>query len=103
VNPIQTKHIIIDFGTIPLSAVALNKDAGEKEEFKMHLMQYKNKTAEITNSAAFDNPVEHWAIWEVARTDMEATSNGPIQTPKKKTKLSKAAQLFNGMSAEQSK
>ena len=93
---------VIDFGSIPLSASALNDEAGEDETLFMVLHPYNNMNVKVLQSK-FPNPVEHWAIWMVARTDIDATYDGPAPTPQKpEKKKSKAAMLLNGMSEDES-
>ncbi|CAJ1944988.1 unnamed protein product [Cylindrotheca closterium] len=105
----KNKCIVIDFGSIPLSANVLHEDDENSEdentvgeELRMTMIPYDNDTSEIKNSKNLKTPVEHWVFFDCARTDIDPTVSGPINVPKEKPKMSKAAQLLNALGHKQS-
>ena len=81
----RTQYLLIDFCGIPLSASPLtaNASGGDDERLSLLLHEYENTSKSIMTTK-FNCPIEHWAIWEVARTDMESTVQEPLKVKTKK-------------------
>jgi hypothetical protein len=83
-SPSQFKYLVLEFGEDhELSSKALNKEAGENEELSIRLLAHQSSCSEL----AVNNSVEHWAVWEVARLDVQSHKKGKVEDAKKDSKV----------------
>lgn len=63
------KYIVLDFGSIPLSAKVINENAGNQNRLPLTLDQWIDTTEGINSPMC--KPIMHFAFWDVARMDQE--------------------------------
>ena len=80
-NPMSLKkYIVIDFG-VPVSASAINAQAGADDQLKCRLKEHKNACVDIRDMGLND-PVTHSALFELARLDIKPVREGDVVKPK---------------------
>jgi hypothetical protein len=83
-SPSQFKYLVLEFGEDhELSSKVLHKEAGENEELSIQVLGHQSSCSEL----AVSNSVEHWAVWEVARTDVQSHKKGKVGDAKKDSKV----------------
>jgi hypothetical protein len=69
-------------------------EATDNEYLKSKVFQYEGQNSDIPAIPGWQNPIEHWALWTVARTDVQAQKRGKLED---EAEDSYAVQLMKGM------
>eukprot|EP00980_Cylindrotheca_fusiformis_P021823 scaffold8663_cov164-Cylindrotheca_fusiformis.AAC.3 len=87
----ETRCFVLDFGkNVELSSKAIHSAATDDEYLPMTVLEYGDKTP--LAFPGFNNSVEHWTAWWVARTDVPPVKKGRTE---KEADESFASQFLN--------